>query len=212
MITIPKIENYIAEHTTEHNEVLGELERETNVSVLHPQMLSGNVQGRLLSIISKIIQPKAVLEIGTYTGYSAICLAEGLHSNGQLHTIDKNDEIMHVAEKYFEKAGVADKITLHAGDAIKIIPVLEQKWDLVFIDADKKDYCNYYELVIENVNAGGIILVDNVLWYGKVADVADENDLDTKEIQKFNKKVQNDMRVENLILPLRDGISVIRKK
>jgi caffeoyl-CoA O-methyltransferase len=212
MIINKDIENYIENNSTEEDTLLAELNRETYLKVLNPRMLSGHTQGRLLEIISKIISPLNILEIGTYTGYSGICLARGLKKGGHLHTIESNDEIIHIPETYFKKAGLSDAITIHKGDALKIIPTLDITFDLVFIDADKQQYFDYYNLCIEKLCSGGIILADNVLWDGKVIDKATHNDPDTHAIIKFNETLRNDSRVEVVILPLRDGISIIRKK
>lgn len=203
---------YIEIHTSEESEVLKELYRETHLKVLIPAMLSGKLQGRLLSMISKLIAPSRILEIGTYTGYSAICLAEGLREGGKLYTIDKNEELESLQNKYWEKAGVLDQIVAIHGVAIDVIPTLNETWDLVFIDADKERYIDYYEMVIPQLRKGGIILADNVLWFGKVTEQAEAHDIETKGLQKFNKHVKNDERVEKIMLPVRDGIYLIRKK
>lgn len=203
------IARYSEEHTSPESELLKQISRDTHAKVMMPRMLSGHVQGRFLSMISKFIQPKTILEIGTYTGYSAICLAEGLAPEGQLITIDVNEELETRVRSYFSQAGLTSKIDYHIGDAAKIIPALNQNFDLVFIDADKENYSLYYELVFEKVNPGGAILADNVLWSGKVTQ--SKMDKDTHALIEFNKKIQADNRVENLLLPLRDGIMMIRK-
>lgn len=203
------IQDYIAEHTSPETAVLRQLNRETNAKVLMPRMLSGHVQGRLLSMISKMIRPQHILEIGTYTGYSAICLSEGLKEGGKLITIDINEELEEMVRQFFVKAGVENKVKQCIGDALEIIPGLEEKFDLVFIDADKVNYLNYYNLVIDKVNTGGFIIADNVLWSGKV--VHKKEDKDTQVILNFNKAIQDDGRVENVMLPVRDGLMVIRK-
>jgi caffeoyl-CoA O-methyltransferase len=206
------LESYIELNSSSEDSILQELNRETHLKVLNSRMLSGHIQGRFLEIISKIVAPKNILEIGTYTGYSAICLANGLQSNGKLVTIDCNDELVSIQNKYFQKAGLEDKIEILTGDALEIIPTLNLEFDLVFIDADKQQYADYYNLVIDKVKPGGVILVDNVLWDKKVIDPNSENDRDTKAIKNFNQMIKNDSRVETVILPLRDGISLIRKR
>jgi caffeoyl-CoA O-methyltransferase len=201
---------YSEAHSTPESGLLAELNRETNAHVLSPRMLSGHLQGRFLSMISHMIKPQYILEIGTYTGYSAICLSEGLQPHGRLVTIDINEELESLVRNYFDKAGLEARIDHLTGDAMKIIPALETNFDLVFIDADKINYSNYYELVMPRLNKGGYILADNVLWSGNVIreDVHDE---DTEAIRQFNDKVKNDPRVENVLLPVRDGIMLIRK-
>jgi predicted O-methyltransferase YrrM len=173
-------------------------------------MLSGFFQGRLLSIISKLIKPKKVLEIGTYTGYSAICIAEGMNKNGIIHTIDKNEELNTIQKKYFKKSGLENNIIQYNGCALDIIPKIEEKFDLIFIDADKENYINYFNLVIDKLNNNGVILADNVLWSGKVIN-SEDHDLTTNVLREFNRMVNNDNRVETILLPIRDGISIIRK-
>lgn len=209
----PEIEQYAAAHTEAESELLHALNRETNLNVLQPRMLSGHLQGRFLSMVSKLMRPKNILEIGTYTGYSALCLAEGLQPDGSLHTIDNNEELNEIATRYFEKSPYASQITKHTGQAMEIIPALHHLWDLVFIDADKSNYLNYYGMVIDNVRPGGLILTDNVLWSGKVlsAQVPD-NDKDTFAIKKFNETLAKDPRVEKILLPIRDGIFCTIKK
>jgi len=204
--------DYSEAHTTPESDSLKELNRETNAKVLMPRMLSGHLQGRILAMFSHMLRPRRILEIGTYTGYSAICLAEGLAEDGLLHTIDINEELLPMVKKYFAKTGVEKKIKIHTGDAVNIIPGLDEMFDLVFIDADKKNYSLYFDLVIQQVPKGGIILADNVLWSGKILDPADEMDSDTMAIAEFNKKVQADNRVENVLLPVRDGLMVMRVK
>ena len=208
---IPTIlENYIYEHTSFEGETLAELERATFTDVLMPQMLSGRVQGRFLSMLSKIIRPQRILEIGTYTGYSAICMAEGLQKDGILITIDINEELETLVSSFMKKAGVDSKIQCLIGDAAEIIPGLNELFDLVFIDADKANYGLYFDLVIDKVKTGGIILADNVLWSGKV--VSDKKDKDTAALCDFNDKIQQDSRVENVIVSMRDGIMMMIKK
>ena len=174
-------------------------------------MLSGHLQGRTLSMFSQMIQPKTILEIGTYTGYSAICLSEGLQESGSLHTIDINEELKSMCERYFEKAGISKQVKLHTGNAIQIIPTINAEFDLVFIDADKENYSNYFDLIIERMPVGGYIIADNVLWSGKVVEEVDTNDIETQELIAFNKKIHESERVENLLLPIRDGLMVCRK-
>lgn len=206
------IEEYILNHSDSEDPILAELNRETNLKVLRPRMLSGHLQGKILEMISKMIQPEKILELGTYTGYSAICLAKGLKENGKLHTIEINDELEDIITKYFEKAELTDKIKLHFGDARSIIPEIKEKFDLVFIDADKREYLDYYNLVLDFVKPGGFIFADNVLWSGKVIELEEPDDEYTKGIFDFNKFLKNDDRVEKVILPLRDGLTLIRKK
>lgn len=207
----PAISSYAEEFTSHEPDFLRELNRETYANVLMPRMLSGHLQGRFLSMLSKMIRPKNILEIGTYTGYSAICFAEGLTADGQLHTIDINDELAPLVKSYISKAGMENRIITHYGDAIKIIPSLSGPFDIVFIDADKINYSLYFDLVIDKVSNGGYIIADNVLWDGKVLK-PDKSDKDTLAIHQFNKKIQNDKRVENVLVTIRDGVMVIRKK
>ena len=207
---LPKqIEEYTLAHTTKESDLLAKLNRETWAKVMIPRMLSGHMQGRVLSLFSKLVNPKNILEIGTYTGYSALCLTEGLNKNGKLHTIDCNEEVMQIANRYFEQSNYAKNIIPHIGDALEIIPKLETDFELVFIDADKENYCNYFDLVIDKLSAGGIIIADNVLWSGKV--VEEEKDTETESLVTFSKKVHQDKRVENILLPIRDGLMVCRK-
>jgi caffeoyl-CoA O-methyltransferase len=207
-----KIENYILDHTDPESELLAELSRETQHKVLLSRMLSGHLQGKILEMISKMIGPKNILEIGTYTGYSAICLAQGLSANGKLHTIEINDELESFVRPFIEKSGLENKIQLHIGDAKEIIPKINCEFDLVFIDGDKRQYVDYYEIVMEKTKKGGFILADNVLWSGKVVTPLNPNDDYTAGILKFNDFVHHDPRVENVILPVRDGIMILRKK
>ena len=206
-----KLDDYVCGHTQQENDILKDLNRETWAKVLIPRMLSGHLQGRTLAMLSKMINPKNILEIGTYTGYSAICLSEGLQENGLLHTIDINEELYTMSSSYFKKAGIADKIIQHVGDANNIIPEIDLKWDLIFIDADKENYANYFDLVIENLAMGGFIIADNVLWSGKVIEKINEKDKETAAIVDFNKKIQLSKRVENVLMPIRDGLMVCRK-
>lgn len=200
--------DYAAAHTTPENSLLKKVNRDTHANVLKPRMLSGHLQGRLLSMISHMINPSSILEIGTYTGYSAICLAEGLKPGGKLTTIDRNEELEARLRSYFKEAGLENAIDLRIGNALQIIPTLNTAFDLVFIDADKENNSNYFDLVIDKVPSGGYILADNVLWSGKVID---QTDKDTRAVTAFNDKVHNDPRVENVLLPVRDGIMVMRK-
>lgn len=205
------ISEYAEKHTQNESELLQKLNRETYAKVIMPRMLSGHLQGRLLSMISKMIRPSSILEIGTFTGYSAICLAEGLPEHGKIISIDINEELEFWVLEYWEKAGLANKAILKIGNALEIVPKLNEEFDLVFIDADKDNYSNYFDIVIDKVKSGGFILADNVLWSGKVANKPETFDRDTKAIDDFNKKIFNDSRVENILLPIRDGVMIIRK-
>lgn len=208
-----ELEKYLENHTSPVNELLVELRRETYQKTTQPHMLSGDYQGQFLSIISRLIQPKTILEIGTFTGYSALCLAEGMAKDGKLITIDRNEELMYLPKKYFDQSPYADQIDFKIGNALDVLDELKDEiYDLVFIDADKSNYINYYEKVIGQVKTGGVLLVDNVLWYGKVLEEAKPNDKDTQVLKEFNDKVAKDDRVEVVILPIRDGISLIRKR
>ena len=207
---IDKILEYAENHTTSEDDVLRALRRETHLKELQPQMLSGQIQGQLLTFFSQMLQPKAILEIGTFTGYAAICLAKGLAQNGIMHTIEVNEEKETIIRKYLAKANLNTKVQLHIGDAAQIIPTLTETFDLVFIDAGKKHNALYYDMVFDRVRQGGFIITDNVLWKGKVAE--DTNDKRTRLIDEFNKKIQHDERVENLLLPVRDGLMIVRKK
>jgi caffeoyl-CoA O-methyltransferase len=200
---------YVEQHTSSESALLKQINRDTHAHVLKPRMLSGHLQGRVLSMISHMIKPSHILEIGTYTGYSAVCLAEGLMPGGKLITLDINEELEARVRKYFNHAGLSDVIDFQIGNALKIIPRLNVQFDLVFIDADKENYAAYYDLIIDKVKPGGFILADNVLWSGKVLDT--KPDKDTKAIQDFNRKVHDDSRVENVLLPIRDGIMLVRK-
>lgn len=207
------IQQYADQHTSEEPEVLQKLNRDTHANVLQPRMLSGHFQGRLLSMLSKLIKPKNILEIGTYTGYSAICLAEGLAENGRLITIDVNAEREGMVNAYISKAGMAHCIQHIIGDALNIIPTLPYHFDLVFIDADKPNYIKYYDLAMQKANSGALLLIDNILWSGKVVDAnALTSDKDTQTLHALNEKIQSDERVENILLPIRDGLMVVRKK
>ncbi len=206
------IEEYILNHSDHEDPVLAELNRETNLKILRPRMLSGHLQGKILEMISKMIHPEKILELGTYTGYSAICLAKGLKDHGILHSIEINDELEDFIVKYIRKAGIENKIKLHFGDAKTIIPEINEQFDLVFIDADKREYIEYYNTVFNYVKPGGFILADNVLWSGKVIELDTPDDEYTRGIFEFNDFVKNDDRAEKVILPLRDGLTLIRKK
>ena len=206
----PKIEQYAEAHTSPETEILQALVRETHLKTLAPRMLSGHLQGRFLSMIAKMMQPRRVLEIGTFTGYSALCLTEGVADGGLLYALEGNDELAHIIEKYIIASGFEDKIKLLIGNALEIIPKLDEVFDLVFIDASKRDYPMYWDLVIEKTRSGGLIIADNVLWSGKV--VEEKKNLDTQILDAFNKKVLADTRVECLLLPLRDGLMVAMKK
>ena len=202
---------YSEYYTKKEAELLHKLNRETHLKVLRARMLSGHMQGRLLQMISQMLQPKRILEIGTYTGYSAICLASGLQKGGKLHTIDINPELEDMILRYFKEANLLKNIKLHIGDALEIIPKLDETFDLVFIDADKENYIKYYEMVLPKVRKGGFILSDNVLWDGKVLEKPKANDKETRGIIEFNKHILKDNRVDNMILTVRDGIQIIRK-
>jgi caffeoyl-CoA O-methyltransferase len=203
--------NYANAHSSEEPEILKKLNRETHLKMMQSRMLSGHLQGRLLSLLSHLIRPKCILEIGTYTGYSAICLAEGLAEGGILHTIDNNPERDAFVNRFIDEAKMTDKILTYIGDARKVIPTITGDFDIVFIDADKSGYAEYFDLVIDHVRLGGIIITDNVLWSGKVIEPVKANDEDTLLIQAFNKKIASDPRVEVVLLPIRDGISIARK-
>jgi caffeoyl-CoA O-methyltransferase len=200
---------YAEDHSTPETDLLKRINRDTHAKIMMPRMLSGHLQGRVLAMISQMVRPRRILEIGTYTGYSAICLAEGLREDGKLITLDVNEELEHRVRSYFDEAGLTSRIHYQIGNAIDIIPTLKETFDLVFIDADKENYQLYFDLVIDNVRPGGIILADNVLWSGKV--IQGKQDKDTRAIVEFNKKILNDKRVENVLLPIRDGIFIIRK-
>ena len=206
------IDDYVVKHSENEPELLQQLTRETYQKILQPRMLSGHLQGRFLSMLSKIVQPKNILEIGTFTGYSALCLAEGLTADGILHTIDCNEELVDFQKSFFDRSSYRTQIVQHLGDAKIIIPTIDGSFDLVFIDADKKSYQIYFDLVIDRLKPGGLIISDNVLWSGKVLSKAAENDDDTKCLQHFNDYINNDSRVDVVLLPLRDGLSVSRKK
>lgn len=208
----PKLEQYIIDHIDEEDQILAELNRETHLKILRPRMLSGHIQGKFLELFSKLLEPKKILEIGTYTGYSSICLAKGLQKQGQLHTIEINDELESIIRKYHKKAGLENRITLHFGNAVEIIPGLDLDFDLVFIDGDKVEYKDYLEVVFPKVPKGGCILIDNVLWSGKILNKPDSNDYQTKALIKFNDQLSQDSRFEKTILPFRDGITMLIKR
>ncbi|MGB2341062.1 MAG: O-methyltransferase [Flavobacteriaceae bacterium] len=202
--------DYVIANSQSEPKVLKDLARETHQKVLLPRMLSGTLQGRFLSMLSKLITPKRILEIGTYTGYATLCLAEGLANGGEIDTIDKNEELLDFQRKYFDRSGFGTQIHQHLGNAIDLIPNLKNDYDLVFLDADKSNYLNYFELVLPKTRSGGLILSDNVLWSGKVTQKADSDDKDTQVLQKFNKLLASDPRVESVLLPLRDGLTLSR--
>ena len=205
-----KIDDYILAHSQQEPQLLQELNRETWQKVLNPRMLSGEFQGRVLSMISKLIQPKTILEIGTYTGYSALCLAEGLAPNGELHTLDRNEELFDLQRAYFDKSPYKDQIHQHLGTALDLLPQFDQKFDLVFVDADKANYSNYFHLIIDKMNPGGIILSDNVLWSGKVVEALNPKDIDTAALLEYNRLLNEDPRLETVLLPIRDGLTLSR--
>jgi len=205
------IENYANKHTEDESNFLNKLNRDTHLKVLQPRMLSGHFQGRLLSMLSHLTQPKCILEIGTYTGYSALCLAEGLANEGKLITIDCNEDLIHLVEETLRNSIFSSKIEFKCGDALDLIPKMDETFDLVFIDADKSNYINYYEMVLPKVSRGGLIIADNVLWSGKVLNLQNDQDLDTQVIHRFNQLVHDDSRVQNVLLPIRDGLMVLRK-
>ena len=205
-----ELEDYIEQHSEKEPALLAALNKETYQKILLPRMLSGHFQGRVLSMLSKLIRPLNILEIGTYTGYSALCLCEGIQEKGTLHTIDIKEELVDFQRKHFDKSPWGKQIFQYLGEAVTIIPTLETKFDLVFIDADKENYLNYFELILPKMNKGGIILSDNVLWSGKVLEPVHPNDLSTKIIMKYNDLLKNDPRVETVLLPIRDGLTVSR--
>ncbi|MEG1265402.1 MAG: O-methyltransferase [Myroides sp.] len=205
-----ELENYIEKHSAAEPELLQQLNKETYQKILQPRMLSGHFQGRVLSMLSKIISPKHILELGTYTGYATLCLAEGLKSDGTIDTIDINEELEDIQQKYFNTSAFKDQIIQHIGNALDIVPTLNKKFDLVFIDADKENYINYWNLIVPMMNKGGIILSDNVLWSGKVLEEVQKNDKSTPILLEYNKIVNEDLRVETVLLPIRDGLTVSR--
>ncbi len=210
---LPKeIDDYAVKHTEDESDILYQLNRETNQKILQPRMLSGHLQGKILEMFSKMIQPEFILEIGTYTGYSAICLAQGLKENGKLLTIDINEELEDFTKGFFDKADLSDKIDFRIGNAMDIVDTINNPIDIVFIDADKENYCNYFDKVIDKVRPGGYIIADNVLWSGKVVQEIDPKDQETRGLVEYAEKVKADPRVEALLLPVRDGLLITRKK
>ncbi|MGB0403415.1 MAG: O-methyltransferase [Salibacteraceae bacterium] len=208
----PKLDEYVVNHSEPESELLTDLNRQTHLKVLIPRMIAGNYQGRVLSMLSHMIRPKTVLEIGTYTGYSALCFAEGLKPDGVIHTIDHNEELETMQSSFFAKSGFRSRIKQYVGEALDIIPEIEGHFDLVYIDADKENYCNYYNMVIDRVPSGGYIIADNVLWSGKVIEELDAKDEETKMLLKYNKMITDDDRVQNVLFPVRDGLMIARKK
>ncbi len=206
------LEDYTLKITQKEPELLQALHRETHQKVLHARMISGVLQGRILSLLSKLIQPQHILEVGTFTGYSTLCLAEGLPAKGKLHTIDRNEELIYLQNKYFDLSEYSDRIFQYVGNALDIIPTLEVSFDLAFLDADKKNYNTYADLIIPKLRSGGILLSDNVLWYNKVLQPTQKGDRDTAVLKHFNQKLAADPRLENVLLPLRDGLLISRKK
>lgn len=207
-----KIDDYVCAHSENEPQLLYELNRETHINVLRPRMLSGHFQGRVLSLLSNMIQPKNVLEIGTYTGYSALCFAEGLAEGGKILTLDINEELEDLVNEFVQKSEYKDAIECRIGDAMEIIPTLDQEFDLVFIDADKSNYINYYNLVFDKVKKGGYIIIDNVLWSGKVVEPIEKGDVDTQVLIDLNKMIHEDDRVQEVLFPIRDGLMIARKK
>lgn len=207
-----ELDTYVTLHSENEPELLAQLSKETHQKILQPRMLSGHFQGRVLSMLSKIIHPITILEVGTYTGYATLCLAEGLAKNGTIDTLDNEEELFDFQRKYFDKSSWTNQITQHLGDALDIIPTLTKKYDLVFIDADKENYINYFHLIVPMMNKGGIILSDNVLWSGKVLEEVKANDETTKILLEYNQLLKDDPRVETVLLPIRDGLTVSRVK
>ena len=207
-----ELDNYVTLHSQDEPELLAQLNKETHQKILQPRMLSGHFQGRVLSMLSKIIHPTNILELGTYTGYATLCLAEGLAENGMIDTLDNEEELFDFQRKYFDKTNWAKQITQHLGDALDIIPRLTKKYDLVFIDADKENYINYFHLIVPMMNKGGIILSDNVLWSGKVLEEIKQGDITTQILLEYNQLLKEDPRVETVLLPIRDGLTVSRVK
>jgi len=205
------LDNYVVAHSETEPELLQQLTRETYQKILQPIMLSGPYQGRVLSMISKLKNPKTILELGTFTGYATLCLAEGLQKNGEIHTIDINEELVDFQRKYFDKSKFGYQIFQHLGNALDVIPALDKTFDLVFIDADKPNYVNYFHAIIDKLNAGGIIISDNVLWHGKVIETLDPKDKSTKAVLDYNTLLKEDPRIETVLLPIRDGLTISRK-
>lgn len=206
-----RMEQYILDITGLEDEVLQELNRYTHIKIMHPRMLSGHLQGQILRMLCLMINPSKILEIGTYTGYSAICLARGLREGGILYSIEINDELSDISSRFIKKSGLQNMIRLYTGDANEIIPTIDETFDLVFLDGEKSEYLNYYHLIFDKVNSGGYIFADNILWSGKVLEEERSNDYFTKGIKEFNKYIKYDNRVEKMILPIRDGLMIIRK-
>ncbi len=204
------LQGYITEHSEDEPEYLKALSRETHLKVLQPRMITGHYQGRVLSMLSRLISPARILEIGTYTGYSALCLAEGLQPGGELHTIDVNEELQGIQNKYFDLSGFGDQIKQYVGDALEIIPKMDLEFDLVFVDAEKKEYARYFEVVLPRTRKGGVILSDNVLWSGKVIEPLDPSDKATKALLDYNEMLKSDPRLETVMLPIRDGLTLSR--
>ncbi|WP_310992578.1 O-methyltransferase [Aequorivita marina] len=207
-----KLNDYVEQHSQAEPELLQDLNRETWQKVLAPRMLSGHLQGRILSMLSKLIQPKYILEIGTYTGYSALCLAEGMQESGELHTIDVNEELYDFQRKYFDKSNYGQQIVQHLGNAMELIPKMDIFFDLVFIDADKFNYPNYLEMILPKLKSGSVILSDNVLWSGKVVETVKGDDMDTRALLQYNEMLNNHPRLESVVLPIRDGLTISRVK
>ena len=207
-----KLDDYVVQHTENEPELLRELSRETFQKMLQPRMLSGHFQGRILSFLSKLIRPKKILELGTFTGYSALCLAEGLDKDGELHTIDKNEELVSFQRRYFDRSIHGSKIHQHTGCALEIIKKLNYKFDLIFIDADKSNYVNYFNLLADKIKRGGVLISDNVLWSGKVIEPLENSDLSTKVLLEYNKLLKEDPRFETILLPIRDGLTLSIKR
>jgi len=207
-----ELDNYVVNHSQEEPELLQQLTRETNQKILQPIMLSGPYQGRVLSMLSKLINPKCILELGTFTGYSTLCLAEGLKADGEIHTIDINEELFDFQRKYFDKSEYGHQIHQHLGNALDVISKMDKTFDLIFIDADKPNYVKYFHLNIDKLNSGGVIISDNVLWHGKVIEELDPKDRSTKAVLEYNKLLKEDPRIETVLLPIRDGLTISRKK
>jgi predicted O-methyltransferase YrrM len=205
------LDDYVVNHSEDEPELLQALTRETYQKILQPRMLSGHYQGRVLSMISKLVNPKYILEIGTYTGYSALCLAEGMQHNGELHTIDVNEELEAFQRKYFNKSPYGNCIFQHIGNALEIVPTLNKTFDLIFIDADKDNYPKYFKIIIDQLKTGGILLSDNVLWSGKVIEPVKDDDISTKALLQYNRLLKEDSRLETILLPIRDGLTISRK-
>ena len=208
----PNIDAYTVKNSEKEPDLLYELYRETWQKVLNPRMLAGHLQGRVISMLSHMIQPKRILEIGTFTGYSAICWAEGLQEDGMIHTIDINEELETLVSKYLNKAGISSQVQQHIGNALEIIPTLDEQWDIVFLDADKSNYCKYFDLVIKNLKPGGYLIADNVLWSGKILDPVKNNDIDTKALIEYTEMTNKDERLQTVLFPIRDGLLISRKK